>query len=115
MPLAEAAVESFGGSRVEAVTFTATVKDQLASRLRMRVDENTICIPVDESIRNDWHSIRRSVTSVGSARYETPRSGLGHGDRFWSACLAVRAAGRSSGEIEAVRGEPLRFFRNGIW
>ncbi|UCD28936.1 MAG: terminase family protein [Planctomycetota bacterium] len=115
MPLAEAAVESFGNTRVEAVTFTASVKDEMASRLRMRMEDGTIRIPVDESIRNDFHSIRRSVVSVGPARYEAPRSGLGHGDRFWSACLAVRAARYSGGVIEAVRGERLRFVRKGIW
>jgi len=115
MPLAEAAVESFGHSRVEAVTFTAGVKDEMASRLRMRIEDGTIRIPVDESIRNDWHSVRRSVSSVGPARYEASRSGLGHADRFWSACLAVRAARCTSGAIESMRGESLRFFRKGVW
>jgi phage FluMu gp28-like protein len=115
MPLAESAIESFGGSRVGAVTFTAGIKDEMATRLRLRVEEGTIRIPVDESIRNDWHSIRRSVVSVGPVRYEVPVSGLGHGDRFWSACLAVRAAGTSAGAVESVRGERLRFSRKGIW
>ena len=66
MALAEAAVEEFGGTRVEPVTFTAAIKDELASRLRVRVEERTIRIPVDEAIRNDWHSVRRSVTDGGA-------------------------------------------------
>lgn len=115
MAIAEAAVEAFGGSRVEPVTFTAAVKDELASRLKMRVEEATLRIPVDESVRNDWHSVRRSITTAGPARYEAARSGLGHGDRFWAACLAVRAAGSSAGEIESMRGAGLRFSRRGIW
>jgi phage FluMu gp28-like protein len=97
------------------VTFTPTVKDDLASRLRLRVEELTIRIPVDESIRNDWHSVRRSVTTAGPARYEASRSSGGHGDRFWAACLAVRAARGGTGQIEAVRGEALKFARRGIW
>ena len=115
MAMAESAVEAFGSSRVEAVTFTAAVKDELASRLRLRIEDGTIRIPVDEAIRNDWHSVRRSVTSTGPARYDASRSGLGHADRFWAACLAVRAAAASPGVIEGARGGPLRFFRRGIW
>jgi len=117
MAMAEAAVAAFGSSRVEPVTFTAVVKDRLATRLRMRVEGRTIRIPVDPRIRNDWHSVRRSVTAIGPARYEAGRAGGGHADRFWAACLAVRAAetAGSIGEIEVVRGEPLRYGRRGIW
>lgn len=115
MALAEAAIEAFGESRVEAVTFTASMKDELASRLRLRVEEGSIRIPVDPAIRNDWHSVRRSITSAGPARYEASRSAGGHADRFWAACLAVRAASGGAGVIEAMRGRPLRFVRAGIW
>ncbi|HOW69132.1 MAG TPA: terminase family protein [Phycisphaerae bacterium] len=115
MPLAEAVVERFGSARVEAVQFSAMVKDSLASGLRLCVEEGTIRIPADELIRNDWHSVRRSVAVVGPARYEAARSGSGHADRFWAACLAVRAAACDGGAIEVVRGEGLRFARKGIW
>ncbi len=115
MALAEAAVDEFGGSRVEPVTFTGAIKDELANRLRLRVEERTIRIPADEAIRNDWHSVRRSVTTAGPSRYEASRSGGGHADRFWAACLAVRAAGQSAGVIEHLRGPSLRFGREGIW
>lgn len=115
MALAESAVDEFGSSRVESVAFTAAVKDEMASRLRLRIEDGTMRIPVDPTIRNDWHSIRRSVTSAGPARYEATRSRAGHGDRFWAACLAVRAAGSEPGVIEAVRGTSLRFSRTGIW
>jgi len=115
MALAEAAVEEFGSTRVEPVTFTALVKDELASRLRLHVEDRTIRIPVDEAIRNDWQSVRRSVTAAGPARYESSRASGSHADRFWAACLAVRAAGESAGVIEHVRGPALQFSRRGIW
>ena len=115
MPLAEAAVTDFGAGRVEAVTFSAAVKDELATRLRLRVESGELRIPVDESIRDDWHSVRRSVTAIGPARYTAGRSGEGHADRFWAACLAVRAARVASGPIESARGETLRYARAGIW
>jgi len=115
MAMAEAAVEAFGPARVEPVTFTVAVKDELASRLRLRIEDGTIRIPVDETIRNDWHSVRRSVTSAGPARYDAGHSGAGHADRFWAACLAVRAAGKSAGPIEMIRGEGYRYTRRGVW
>ena len=76
-----------------------------------------MAIPVDESIRNDWHAIRRSIVSTGPPRYEAAHGSNGHADRFWAAALAIRAAITSSniGHIEHTRGEPLRFVRGGIW
>ncbi len=119
MAMAEAAVESFGSSRVEPVTLTAATKDQLASRLRLRVEDATLRIPCDPGIRSDWHSVRRSVTAFGPARYDSTRAGGSHADRFWAACLAVRAADSGAagmgGEIGAIRGTELRYARNGIW
>lgn len=116
MPLAEAAQEAFGGSKIEPVTFTAAVKDEMATRLRVHVEDQTLRIPADDAIRNDFHSIRRSVTTAGPARYEAARGGDGHADRFWAACLAVRAAASGGmGPIEMMRGASLRFERGGIW
>lgn len=119
MAMAEAAVEKFGTSRVEAVTLTAAVKDQLASKLRLRLEDDAIRIPCDAAIRNDWHSVRRSVTAVGPARYDSSRAEGSHADRFWAACLAVRAAESATpalgGQIGIVPGGPLRYARSGIW
>ena len=115
MPLAEEAAGQFGASRCEAVTFTSRVKDELATRLRLAVEAGSLRIPVDATIRNDWHSVRRSVTSYGPPRYSAGHSREGHADRFWAAALAVRAAGESAGAIEQVRGPGLRFGRAGIW
>jgi len=115
MPLAEAAEERFGSVRVEPVVFTPKVKDVLACQLRLRAEAGTLRIPVAPEIRNDLHSVRRQVACAGPARYEAARNADGHGDRFWAACLAVRAAGSEPGAIECVSGERLRFARRGIW
>ncbi len=109
MQIAEAAVEDFGAYRVEAVTFTPNVKADLAGRLRIKVEDRAIRIPADATIRNDWHSIRRSVTSAGNVRYEGERTEAGHADRFWAAALAVHAAGTPSGPAEAMGANPLRW------
>lgn len=119
MAMAEGAVEAFGSTRVEAVTLTSGVKDQLASRLRLRVDDATIRIPCDPAIRNDWHSVRRSVTAIGPARYAASRAEGSHADRFWAACLAVRAADcaapRLEGQMGVIQAGPLRYARPGVW
>jgi len=115
MQLAEAAVEDFGRHRVEAVTFTNTIKNQLSAHLRIAVEDRRIRIPVDQAIRNDWHALERSITERGLVRFDAARSTSGHADRFWAAALAVRAAGGASGETNCLSVKPLAFARKGAW
>lgn len=117
MAMAEAAVETFGSSRVEPVTLTCAVKDQLATRLRVRIEDVGLRIPADPAIRSDWHSVRRSITAIGPARYESSRAEGSHADRFWAACLAVRAAESvvPMGDIGAIQAGTLRYARKGVW
>jgi len=115
MQLAEAAVEDFGPHRVEPVAFTNAVKNELAANLRIAVEERRIRIPVDPTIRNDWHSVQRSILAGGAVRYDAARSAAGHADRFWAAALAVRAAGRTSGPKQCLNVRPLAFAHQGAW
>lgn len=116
MQLAETAVEHFG-SRAEAVTFTAAVKAQLAGDLRIKVEDKNLRVPADNAIRNDWHSVKRSVTTAGNVRFEGERTADGHADRFWAAALAVHAAGKPGGPASAMGGGRLVFGgpKAGIW
>jgi len=107
MQLAESAVEDFGGHRVEAVTFTNTVKAALAEPMRIKVQDRNIRIPMADDVRNDWHSIQRTITAAGNVRYDGDRSSDGHADRFWAAALAVHAAGDAAGPIECMGGKRL--------
>ncbi|MCP4590795.1 MAG: hypothetical protein GY842_08620 [bacterium] len=115
MQLAESAQEDFGDHRVEACTFSPLLKQELAGRLRLAVEEATIRIPVEESIRNDWHSVERSVSTTGVERYTASRSEGSHADRFWSAALALRAAGTRAGRVEMLPGRALHCARRGTW
>lgn len=115
MQLAEQAVERFGGHRVEAVTFTVALKSQLASLLRIKLEQRAVRIPVDEAVRNDFHSVRRSITAGGQVRYEASRGEGSHADRFWAAALGLHAAeGGVVGEQEYLGGRRLRFAGAGI-
>ena len=116
MQLAEEAVEQFGAHRVEPVTtFTAGLKSQLAVQLRIAVEAGRIRIPNDERIRDDWHSLQRTVNEAGHFRLTAPRHAGSHADRFWAAALALHAAGNDPGPVEALVGASLRFARPGAW
>jgi phage FluMu gp28-like protein len=115
MQLAEEAQARFGAHRVEGVTFTAGLKEQLAGRLRIAVEDQRIRIPVDEGIRNDWHSVQRRTSATGRCLLEASRQEGSHADRFWAAALAVHAAGDAPGPVEMHTVTPARFGREGVW
>jgi phage FluMu gp28-like protein len=115
MQLAESAVAEFGVDRVEAVTFTSSVKTELAGRLRVLVESGQIRIPAEPDIRNDWHSVRRAIGASGQVRFEADRGVAGHADRFWAAALAVRAAEGMRGPVEYHSEGRLTFARTGVW
>ncbi len=115
MQLAESAVEDFGRHKVEPVIFTNTIKTDLAGRLRTAIEERRIRIPADEALRNDFHSLRRTVTSGGLMRFEADRGEAGHADRFWAAALALRAAGKITGPKHCLNIKPLAFAQQGAW
>jgi phage FluMu gp28-like protein len=115
MQLAEQLVERFGTHRAEPVTFTAALKSQLAGALRVAVENRRIVIPADDRIRNDWHSVERTVTESGLFRLSAPRREGSHADRFWAAALALHAAGTAPGPVEYITSKPMQFAREGTW
>lgn len=115
MQLAEQLVERFGTHRVEPINFTAALKSQLAGALRVAVENRRIVIPADDRIRNDWHSVERTVTESGLFRLSAPRRGGSHADRFWASALALHASENSVGPIEHFHAKPMQFARKGIW
>ncbi|MFH1417273.1 MAG: terminase family protein [Planctomycetota bacterium] len=116
---AERARERFGDHRVESVKFTSDSKNDMATGLRVRVEDATARIPIDPDIRNDWSSIERQVLPGGSLRYLADRGSggtPGHADRFWAAALGVRAASQKAyvqPRFEPVG--PLTFNVKGLW
>ncbi len=115
MQLAEQCVERFGAHRVEPITFTAALKSQMASALRIAVEERRIRIPVDDRIRNDWHSVERTLTEAGHFRLSASRQEGSHADRFWAAALALHATETATGRVEHRTIGPMQFARTGTW
>ncbi|MDR0740718.1 MAG: terminase family protein [Puniceicoccales bacterium] len=94
----ERAAERFGKYRVEGITFTNSVKEQLAYLLRTTFENRAIGIPSDEHIRADLRSVKRENTFTGNLRFAAGRTERGHGDRFWALALAIHAAQGTSSQ-----------------
>ena len=98
--LAEEAQDDFGKYRVEAVTFTPAVKEDLAYTMLRTMEDRQFFIPADPHVREDLHSIRKIVTTAGNVRFDVGQSDTnGHADRFWAAALSLHAAKDDTGPM----------------
>jgi len=86
------AQDRFGTYRVECVTFSSRVKEELAYPVRSLMEDRRLRIPYDKSIRADLRSVTKQTTAAGNIRFTAERSKDGHADRFWALGLAVHAA-----------------------
>lgn len=91
MQLAERAQERFGKYRVEAVNFTAAVKEELAYPVRSLMEERALKIPNSREIRQDLRGIKKEYTKSGNIRFTADTGPDGHSDRFWALALAIHA------------------------
>ncbi len=128
---AEAMQKKHGALRVEAVQFTAPVKEDLATTLYSAFAERDLKIaltdaairlphgiartldrPLEpksaEQLRLDVCSIRREVTSAGNIRYDAPRTEAGHADSAWALALALHACGKTPGGKHEIGPQSLR-------
>jgi len=106
--LAERAQDQFGKYKVEGVTFSNEVKEDLAYPLRTRFEDHTIKVPDDEELHEDYHSVRKIVTAAGNVRLDAAATANGHGDNFWSLALANHAVGKSDGSVRVSSSTPTR-------
>lgn len=93
MQFAERAAERFGKYRIEAITFTAAMKEELAYPVRAAFEDKAVRIPfADEKLKSDIRAIRKEVTASGNVRFAADRGVNGHADRFWGLALSIHAA-----------------------
>jgi len=88
---AERAEQKFGTYKVEGVTFTGPVKEELAYPLRAAFEDKTLRVPCDEFVRADLRAVKKETTASGNIRFTADRGKNGHSDRFWALALAVHA------------------------
>jgi len=89
MQLAERAKERFG-YKVEPITFTAPVKEELAFGLRAAFEDKKLRIVRDDKLRADLRGIKKEVTVSGNIRF-VGESEDSHCDRFWAKALRHHA------------------------
>ena len=78
MQLAERAAEKFGKYRVEEITFTPAVKEELAYPVRAVMEERAIKIPLSREIRSDLRGVKKASTfRPGKIRFTADTGALG--------------------------------------
>jgi len=90
-PLAESLEREFG-PRVEPVVFTAAVKEDMAYRVRRRMEQRLDLIPDGPEIARAFGAVKKLTTVAGNTRFDAERTELGHADEFWAKALADLAA-----------------------
>jgi phage FluMu gp28-like protein len=90
MHLVERAKERYGW-KVEPVTFTAPVKEELAFPLRAAHEDRTLRYARDDKLRADLRGIKKETTLSNNIRF-VGESEDSHCDRFWAKALALHAA-----------------------
>jgi phage FluMu gp28-like protein len=92
MQFAERAQERFGKYKVEPVTFTGPVKEELAYPVRASLEDRSCRMPDLADITADFRAIRKETTAAGNIRFKAEAGPTGHSDRFWAKALARHAA-----------------------
>lgn len=92
-PLAESLQREFG-PRVEPVTFTAAVKEDMAYRVKRRLEQRLDLLPDAPEIARAFGAVKKLVTAAGNTRFDAERTDAGHADEFWAKALADLAAER---------------------
>jgi len=80
-------------SRVEAVAMLGQMKESLAVGLKIAFENEGIAIPRDRTLTGQVHSIKKTSTGAGYARFDTETNERHHADKCWALALAVHAAG----------------------
>ena len=99
--LVERAQQRFGDYKVEAVTFTGPVKEELAYPVRAAFEDRSVRIPDDPKIVADLRAIKKETTASGNIRFTADRGKNGHADRFWALALAIHAGKTSNTQVFA--------------
>ncbi len=103
--LAEDAAIDFGELKVEEVTMTNSVENELATDLYVTMDDRRTRIPRDKKIRDDFYSVKCVTTAAGHKRYEAPTAKDGsHADFFWGKALCNHAAKTYTGPLIITSG-----------
>lgn len=102
MQMAEEAKAQFGW-KIEPITFSGPVKEELAYPLRAAFEGRTLRIAHDAKLRADLRGIKKETTVSGNIRF-VGESEDSHCDRFWAKALRHHAAATQKPGIGAIAG-----------
>ncbi len=78
--------------QVEGVIFTAASKVDLASGLRLFLEQQRLTLPNDRRLIMQLNALRYQVSKIGNLLFESPEKDRIHDDYLWSLALACHAA-----------------------
>lgn len=100
MQFAERAGQRFGNGKIEGITFSGPVKEDLAYPVRSAFEDRAIRIGfADDALISAIRKIRKETTSAGNARFVAESTDDGHADQFWSLGLALHAGKQGGGDM----------------
>ncbi len=88
----EDAEEAHGKEHIEGFLFSATVKLNMATILKTRMEDRRLRIPRRTELRTDLHSVTKTVGPGGHPRLAAPTLNGSHADRFWACALGCAVA-----------------------
>lgn len=87
--------------KVEGVGFTQPTKEAMAVLIKRRMEEQKLRLPDDDAVRQSFRSIKKTVNSLGQARFDAEHDAkYGHADHFWACALAEAAAERPAYHLD---------------
>ncbi len=99
MQLAEELTEKYP-SRVEGVTLTGPVKNELAPLTKIAFEDRNVWIPANRELMLQIHSVKKLVTAAGNIRFDVEHEERHHADKYWALALALHAADKSRGLVQ---------------
>lgn len=97
--------EQHGEYAVERIDATNKLKEIFAYAVLRLLLDKLLRFPADDTVRDDFHSIRKETTSAGNTRYvagknETDKDS--HGDYYTSIALAVHASDGAAPSLDTL-------------
>ena len=108
-------VQGFGEYIVEKIDFSLLIKEKIAYAILRSLTDKTLKLPINDTIRDDFHSIRKETSDSGNVRYVAKKNDTdpnSHGDYYTAVGLAHNAAGtvfpEILGSIKTPGNEPIQ-------
>jgi phage FluMu gp28-like protein len=92
----------FGPYLVEKIDFNLVLKEKIAYAVYQALTDRMLKIPVSDTVRDDFHSIRKETTDAGNVRYVASQNQSdpnSHGDYYTAISLALHATGVATPDI----------------